>query len=330
MKRKLKCLRDFYGSMALVCSTRALKNAKFLQARGLGLFPPEEPLDGFASLVPLELLRQLERIPIEEINIEELATAISRNRPAAGRAHVLDPLFSGTLRFVNTTFKSGGADFAVPAADLQTTLKYTSLVVGPISEYASQYGPNSLSLSMDQIPFSVSVQSGKYNDSMLAGWTDQLAKANGLSGDSCLMFLNPQGVVNTDADVTQGILGYHNISPSGIPYAFVNVLGTGLTVRDEQDLYASALSHEISEATVDPKANGRNPEISDACSGNCEVTYRNFFDSAGNWMGGNPVREYAFFTAGIATPATVAQCPAPVSSCSYPPPTPQKSQVTGR
>ena len=310
--------------MALVCSTRALKNAKFLQAHGLELFPPEEPLDGFASLVPMDLLRQLERIPVEQIDIEELAKVISRNRPAAGRAHVLAPLFSGTLRFVNTTFKSGGTDYVVPAADLQTALKYTSLVVGPISEYASQYGPNSLSVSMGLIPFSVSLQSGKYNDSILAGWTDQLAKANSLSGNSCLVFLNPQGVVNTDADVSQGILGYHNISSSGVPYSFVNVMGTGLTVRDEQDVYASALSHEISEATVDPKANGSNPEISDACSGNCSVDFRNYFDLVGNWMGGNPVTGYAFFTAGIATPATVAQCPAPVSSCSYPPPTPQK------
>jgi hypothetical protein len=310
--------------MALVCSTRALKNAKFLQAHGLELFPPDEPLDGFASLVPMELLRQLERIPIEEIDVEELANAISRNRPASGRAHAVAPLFSGTLRFVNTTFKSAGTDFVVPAADLQTALKYTSLAVGPISEYASQYGPNSLSFSSGLIPFNVSLQAGKYNDSMLAGWADQLAKANSLSGNSCLVFLNPQGVVNTDADVTQGILGYHNISPSGIPYAFVNVMGTGLTVRDERDLYASALSHETSELTVDPAANGSNPEVSDACSGNCSVSFRNYFDESGNWMGGNPIQGYAFFTAGIATPATVAQCPAPVSSCSYPPPRPQR------
>jgi hypothetical protein len=310
--------------MGHICSTRALKNARFLQARGLRLFPREEPLDGFASLVPMELLRQLERIPVEKIVIEELAQAISRNRPAAGRAHAVAPLFSGTLRFVNTTFKSAATDFSIPPGDLQTALKYVSHVVGPISEYASQYGPNSLSVSTDLIPFSISLQAGKYNDSMLAGWTDQLAKANGLSGDSCLVFLNPQGVVNTDADVTQGILGYHNISSSGVPYAFVNVLGTGLTIRDEKDVYASALSHELSEVTVDPAANGSNPEISDACSGNCQVNFRNYFDEVGNWIGGNPVSEYAFFTAGIATPATVAQCPAPVSSCSYPPPRPQK------
>jgi len=64
--------------------------------------------------------------------------------------------------------------------------------------------------------------------------------------------------------------------------------------------------------------------VSNAVVHNCSVNFRNYFDEVGNLMGGNPVTGYAFFTAGIATPATVAQCPAPVSSCSYPPPTPQK------
>jgi hypothetical protein len=109
------------------------------------------------------------------------------------------------------------------------------------------------------------VTNGKYNDSILSGWVDQLAKANGLGADSCPMFLNPQGVVNTDADPAQGVGGYHNISSSGVPYAFVNVMGHGLTVDDRQDVYAVALSHEIAEMTVDPKANGSNPEVSDPC-----------------------------------------------------------------
>jgi hypothetical protein len=33
-----------------------------------------------------------------------------------------------------------------------------------------------------------------------------------------------------------------------------------------------------------------------------------------------PALGYYFFTDGNATPASVAQCPAPVSSCTYPPP----------
>ncbi len=205
-------------------------------------------------------------------------------------------------------------------SDVNSAIKYAVAAAVPISEYCSQYGPNSLAVAAGAIPFSAPVTNAKYNDSTLSAWVDQLAKANGLKSDSCLVFLNPQGVVNTDADATKGALGYHSVSSAGVPYAFVNVTGTGLTVQDRQDYYALALSHEIAEMTVDPMANGSNPEVSDECAGNCGVDYRNYFDSNGNWLGGAPTPDYSFFTDGIATPATVAQCPAPVSSCTYPPP----------
>jgi hypothetical protein len=53
------------------------------------------------------------------------------------------------------------------------------------------------------ISLSVNLVGNKYNDQTLAGWADQVAKQNGLSG-ACLAFLNPQGVLNTDADASQG------------------------------------------------------------------------------------------------------------------------------
>jgi intein/homing endonuclease len=201
----------------------------------------------------------------EEIGMEQLARAISKNRPPVGAAMTVAPLFSGTLRFARTTFSSGGTSFAVPDPDLSVAMQYAGLVIGPISQYASQYGPNKLQLASATIPFNAPVTNRKYNDSKLSAWVDQLAKANGLGADSCLIFLNPLGVVNTDADPAQGVGGYHNVSSSGVPYAFVNVMGQGLTVRDENDVYAVALSHEIAEMDVDPLANGSNPEVSDSC-----------------------------------------------------------------
>jgi hypothetical protein len=302
-----------------------LKNAKFLQSPEVGFLPPVEPLEGFQSLVPARILRKLDLIPPQDIEIERLAKAISKTRPPRAKGTPVPPLFSGTLRFVQTTFSSGGTIFQVPDPDLKIAMQYAGLAVTPISEYASQYGPNRLAVAPTTIPFNASVTKARYNDSILSKWVDQLAKAKGFGQDSCLAFLNPKGVVNTDADATQGVGGYHGFSPSGVPYIFVNVLGLGLTLADSQDAYALALSHEIAEMTVDPQANGSSPEVCDECAGNCNVDYRNYFDSAGNWLGGAATPGYYFFIDGIATPATVTQCPAPRSSCCYPPPKPTAS-----
>jgi hypothetical protein len=296
-----------------------MKNAKFLQ-NPVGFFPATEPIEGFASVVSIHVLSRLGQIALSDVEPDELARSMSKRRPPAGGNAAVAPLFAGTLRFVQATFSSSGTDYAIPAADLGTAIGYAKLSAPPISSYASQYGPNSVAVAIDTVPLRVSAAAGKYNDQSLAGWVDQLAKSNGLGPDSCLVLLNPQGVVNVDADVNQGILGYHNVSPGGIPYAFVNVMGQGLTTKDEQDLYALALSHEIVEMVVDPGANGSNPEVSDACSGNCNVTYLNYFDAGGVWFGASPNSNYAFFTAGCVKPPSASKCPAPLSACSYPPP----------
>ena len=306
--------------MERLCSTRHLKNAKFLQSPEVGFLPRVEPLDGFRSMIPFSVLGRLERIPPGEVRQERLARAISKKRPPSAQTKPVSPLFSGTLRFVQAVFTHSGARFMVPEADLEVARKYAGIAAVPISEYCTQYGPNSLSVENATVSLGASLTDGKYNNAILSGWVDNLAKENGFGPDSCLVFLNPRGVVNTDADATQGVLGYHSISSSGVPYAFVNVMGAELTMDDRQDVYALALSHEIAEMTVDPEANGSNPEICDECAGNCSVDYRNYFGSNGEWLGGSATPGYCFFVDGIATPASVTRCPAPASSCTYPPP----------
>ena len=304
----------------VTCSTRSLKNAMFLQGEDVGFFPKDEPLEGFASLLEAEVLATLGHPTLPPSAPRRLAEVLAVKRPPAVRTSAAVPLFSGTLWFVQLLFLVGNRELQVSQLDVSTAMRYAGHCVGPLSAYASQYGANSLVVASSTIPFQASLAEGKYNDQMLAGWVDELAKTYDLGPDSCVIVLNPLGVVNTDADAGQGVLGYHLRSPSGVPYAFVNVLGSGLTVSDQQDYFALALSHEIVEMTVDPRADGSNPETSDQCSGNCGVEIRNYFTLAGEWTGSSPSPGYGFFTCGVVKPSEVSRCPASPSACSYPPP----------
>jgi hypothetical protein len=126
--------------MERYCSTRLLKNARFLQSLEVRYFPELEPIDGFSSLVPPEILGRLHQTSPEEIGIEKLAKAVRRKQLPTPKLKPAVPLFSGTLRFVRITFSSGGRNFAVPDSDLNVAMQYTGLVISPISQYASQYG----------------------------------------------------------------------------------------------------------------------------------------------------------------------------------------------
>ena len=103
-----------------------------------------------------------------------------------------------------------------------------------------------------------------------------------------MILLNPPGLTNTDAREQNGtgVLGYHGFAQ--IPYAFVNLLGTGFQLGDPSDLFAEALSHEIAEMTVDPRADDSNPEVCDGCGTNCNGAgaYRVYFGPTGEYLGG--------------------------------------------
>jgi hypothetical protein len=120
------------------------------------------------------------------------------------------------------------------------------------------------------------------------------------------------------------VLGYHGLSPGGVPYIFVNVTGSGFTLQDLQDYYALAVSHEIAEMVVDPRADGSNPEVCDGCGPNCEPVLRDYFDAAGAYLKTSvafpPPFGFGFYINAIVKPSAAAQCPAPDSACAYAPP----------
>jgi hypothetical protein len=244
------------------------------------------------------------------------------------RKQVSGPLFSGTIHLLTFTFQTPAARFGVSPQDVQVAVRYALKVAPIIQAYASQYGPNSIAVNPTSPADRAAISGTTYTDADLARWVDMYAKASGLSaGDAVAIFNPPTGVENTDAPVSQGVLGYHSMSPEGHPYAFVNTLGSGFTLADSANIYAQALSHELAELVVDPRADGSNPESADSCSGNCGPSWSVFFDSNGAYLGGGPnglpLPNAAFFINAIAQPASVALCPAPEVACVYPPSSPR-------
>jgi hypothetical protein len=242
--------------------------------------------------------------------------------PTAGTKAVA-PLFQGSLTFVHLAVRAGTKKLALSPNDLATAMKFAGGAVGAISRYASQYGPNSLSVAEAPVELRVSVPKGVYNDSTVQNWVNGLVAGSPFPASvGGVVVLNPPGPVNTDADASRGVIGYHGMAK--IPYAFVNVLGANLTVADAADAYALALSHEIAELTVDPSADLANPEVCDPCGPNCQTPIRAYFDSPGSFLGGStafpPPFEYGFFLNAIVQPASASQCPAPPAACAYAPP----------
>ena len=233
------------------------------------------------------------------------------------KAMVTDPLFNGTLYFVRITFNTPSGAISITNADIQTALNYSQSAIIPISAYALQYGSNSVNVSNNIIQYSVNLTSNTYNNSNLIGWVNDIASTNSLpTGSSCVVVLNPVGITNTDADRAGGIGGFHG--KANLPFCFCNVYGQNFTVNDSQNTYAQVLSHEIAEMTVDPLANVVNPEVCDACAGNCGNLWLDFFDNNNQFIDGSqnlpPPFSYNFFINSLVQPAFYN----PATECAIP------------
>ena len=310
--------------LTLICATRLLKNARHLQTTAPQVLPRDEPIQGFGSRVPDRVLARL-HMPLRPDDLKpypELAAALQRAPAPKPRAVATEPLFQGTFAFVQVTFRTSSGSAAMDTRDLNTAIAYSMRAVEPISRYAAQYATNRLAVSPSVIPFSASVRGGQYNDQTLQGWVRSIVAQGGLPTNPCLIVLNPPEVVNVDADPRRGVGGYHNFA--GVPYIFVNAMGRGFTIPDSANVFALALSHEIAETAVDPRADGVNPEVCDPCGPNCQAVWIDFFDDRGAYLRTTqsfpPPFPYAFFINAIVRPNASTECPAPDLACNYAPP----------
>jgi len=309
--------------------TRALKNVRHLQKWAPQVFPENEPTEGFGSILPVEVLSEIHRpggLALKGID-ERSRKQLKDTRFIEVSNAAVDPLFNGTFHFVRIQFKiqnQGNAVISVSLADINTAIQYSIFAAGPISAYASLYGKNHVAVSQVIIDYAVTLPSSSYNDTQLQSWVNDIVITNNLPGNDCVIILNPVGVTNSTFG--PNVTGYHSLA--SVPYIFSRVFGQNLTIADEGFLYAQTLSHEIAETVVDPKANDVNPEVCDACAGNCNNLWLSYFDNNGNYIETTqtfPLPAYQFYINAIVEPAFVNGGTCPIGTdrekaCNYAPP----------
>jgi hypothetical protein len=311
-----------------ISGTRFLKNLRHLQHIASEHFPKKEPEGGFETIIPLESLSQIHKPEVlEKLTSDKNLSKLLKDVkfPNIGNASV-DPLFSGTFYFVRVQFtiqNQGNKVISVSSVDMATAVQYATLAAYPISVYASQYGTNSLSVSASVIDYAVTLASSNYNDTQLQSWVNDVVSKNALPASCCVVVLSPNGLTNTT--VGSNVTGYHSFA--SVAYIYSRVYAQNITIADEVFVYAQTLSHEMAETAVDPLANSVNPEVCDACAGNCSNLYLSYFDNSEHFIQTTqtfppPGFAYLFYINAVVSPAFVngGACPSLANrdkACNY-------------
>jgi hypothetical protein len=299
-----------------------MKNARYLKENEPGTFD-KRSAEGFGTGLDVDVLSKLHRLRHDSPELarhESLATFLRHRSLPQPRSTVSDPLFIGTVHFVQVTFETSNGHIAVNDRDMATIVQYAKRAAVPISKYASQYGPDSLSIASTILTYTASTPNAAFGDAMLQKWVDDIAAGNNLRSDSCVAIIVPNGV---RAGGVSANAGYHSLAT--IPYIVMGVHEDGLTIQDEADVYAMVVSHEIAEMVVDPKVDNHNPEVCDPCDLNCGNLTRDYFDSGNAYLGSNQNSppsgfNFDYYTCAIAKPHGASRCPASHADCEYAPP----------
>ena len=163
--------------MESTCATRAVKVLKYVR-REVPATISRSSVDALEEL-PSGVLANLGITSNwdEVTKDEQLRDWLAANPVPAPRAKASGPLFEGTVVFVQVTFQvAGQPPSAISLADVQTVRDYADLAVIPIHRYASQYGPNSVGVWPDVMPFTANLPTDTFTLSMFETWVDQIAQ----------------------------------------------------------------------------------------------------------------------------------------------------------
>ena len=329
--------------METSCSTRSMKVLKYLHR----MVPKDIPRSSLQALekLPSSVLSNLHTASdwARVTNDEKLKQWLSVNPIPAPQAKVSGPLFNGTLVFPGITFaRPNQPDFSISMADMQTAVDYATLAIVPIRRYASQYGPNSVTVSPSIIPFTANLTGNSFSTDDLEGFVEQIAQTARASQviNPCVVFLHDRSRP-TSPTFTGDLHAHHWSTHDGTPYCYCPVFGQNFTVADnnhtvngkaKEKVYAHIISHEVAEMVVDPIVGIGNPEVCDACSTNCNpFNLFDLFDQNGIFLGGTKdtgsATGFSFFINSVVRPDvynSANQCVIPgtdtQSACIYAPP----------
>jgi hypothetical protein len=304
------------------CGTTLLRNQHALQESAPQLVDPQQ-----AAAAGLNVLTQDQlRVAHDPARLAATGASAAQLKLVAS-AHLeqrsvkeLGGMFNGTVHVVDLAFRVTGMNntiFRFSSADIQLVIRYLTVAAPTISHYASQYGPNSITVSPVPLVAQVDVKTTKYNNGYVTNWVNTIAKDASIPATDCIVVLNHPSMTNTDA-VSQNFNGFHDSAKC--LYTFSLVRSTGLTLNDNAFAYAVPLSHELAEMVADPHPNA-NPEICDDCANNCGHLTLNCFKIPGTFVG--TVTDavinfpYDYFVSAVTQPDFIGKCPAPSAACGY-------------
>jgi hypothetical protein len=328
--------------METLCATRSVKVLKYLNR----MVPKSIPRSSLHALekLPSGVLSSLHTTSDWDkvTKDEKLKRWLSLNSIPSPRATVSGSLFNGTLIFARVIFtRPNEQDFSVSTADVQTAVNYATLAIVPIQRYASQYGPNSVIVSPTVIQFTANLTGDSFNEGDLEGWVEQIAQTarQNRVTNPCIVILHDRSLPASPTYSGQRN-SYHSKTGNGTPFCYCLVFGQNLSVADNnhtidhistEKVYAHNLSHEVTEMVVDPLGDESNPEVCDACAGNCNNSQFDLFDQNGVFMGGTTdtasATGFSFFINAVVRPDSydpatecIVQGGDPQSACIYAPP----------
>ena len=136
------------------------------------VFGKDPEAGGFGTGIPLEIFRNLHRIPHHSPVLNRhpaVADFLKTHRLPIPTRGPRDPLFSGTVYLAQVTFNTTGGPRVTPVADMNVIVEYAQHAIVPISEYATaQYGANTVSVSSNILTYSANVPDGTFTDFALA------------------------------------------------------------------------------------------------------------------------------------------------------------------
>jgi hypothetical protein len=304
------------------CGTTLLQNQRLLQEREPRLVDPQQAASGGIEPLTPDQLRvahdpaRLAAVGASPAQLKAVAAAHVQNRSVKQ----LGSMFNGTVHVVDLAFRVTGMNntiFRFSSADIQQVIQYLTVASPTISHYASQFGPNSITINPVPLVAQVDVKTTDYNNGYVTNWVNTIAHDASIPATDCIVILNHPQMTNTDA-ISQDFDGFHD--HANCMYTFSLVRSTGLTLDDNAFAYAVPLSHEIAEMVADPHPNA-NPEICDDCANNCGHLTVNCFKVPGTFVG--TVTDavinfpYDYFVSAVTQPDFIGKCPAPSAACGY-------------